>query len=193
MTSQSHALGGLKKLVISISASLASTSIWPKRTPPPTTKQGPPGDLFGVLGHAARAAAGLFRQLGRQGRSRTRRISGGFRGGLRGDGSFRGGGLRGGGLRGDNLSRLGGCVRAGLQDFRAIDRADLRHAEPLARKPALAHGVSGGGSLSERHGEGTTARGPEFASQALSLLQFCRDYGFGGFRCRLGRRCFNAL
>jgi hypothetical protein len=31
----------------------------------PHTKHGPPGDLLGVLGHAARAAARLFRQLGR--------------------------------------------------------------------------------------------------------------------------------
>jgi hypothetical protein len=76
----------------------------------PPTKHGPPGDLLAVLGHAVRIAARLFRQLGRQGHSRAKRI-GGFHGG----GSFHGG------LRGGNLSHLGGSVRAGRQDFRAID------------------------------------------------------------------------
>ena len=38
-------------------------------------------DLLGVLGHAVRAATRLFRQLGRQGRFRAKRIGGGFRGG----------------------------------------------------------------------------------------------------------------
>ena len=35
------------------------------RTRAPHTKHGPPGNLFIFLGHAARAAARLFRQLGR--------------------------------------------------------------------------------------------------------------------------------
>jgi hypothetical protein len=74
----------------------------------------PDGGFLGVLGHAARAAARLFRQLGCQGRLRAIRIGGGFRGGPRGGESIRGGGrfhgggsFRGGGLRGGNLSRLG--------------------------------------------------------------------------------------
>jgi hypothetical protein len=85
-------------------------------------------DLHGVLGHAARAAARLFRQLGRQGRTRAKLIGGGFRGAPRGCDSFRGGSsflgggsFCGGGLRGGNLSRLGGSVCAGRQYFRAID------------------------------------------------------------------------
>jgi hypothetical protein len=67
---------------------------------------------------------------GRQGRSRAKRIGGGFRGGPRGGGSFRGGdsfhgggSFRGGGLRGGILSHLGCSVHAGRRDFRAIDRA----------------------------------------------------------------------
>ena len=83
----------------------------------------PNGELLGVLGHAVRAAARLFRQLGRHGRLRARRIGGGFRGGrsFRGGGGFHGGGsFRGGGLRGGSLSRLGGSVRAGRQNFSSI-------------------------------------------------------------------------
>ena len=80
----------------------------------PHTKHRPPGDLLGVLGHAARAAARLIRQLGRQGRSRAKRIGGGFCGGPRGGGGFRGdGSFHGGGLCGGYLSRFGGSVRAG--------------------------------------------------------------------------------
>ena len=60
----------------------------------PHTKHGPPGNLFIFLGHAARAAAKLFQQLGRQGRSRAKRIGGGFRSAPRSGGSFRDGGLR---------------------------------------------------------------------------------------------------
>ena len=56
----------------------------------PHTKHGPPGDLLGVLGHVVRAAARLFRQLRRRGRSRAKRIGGGFCGGHRGGGGFRG-------------------------------------------------------------------------------------------------------
>ena len=80
----------------------------------------------------------LFRQLGHQGRSRAKRLGGGFRDSFRGEGSFNGGGsfrgggslngggsFRDGGLRGGNLSRLGGNVRAGRQDFREVDRAGL--------------------------------------------------------------------
>jgi hypothetical protein len=95
--------------------------------------------------HVARAAARLFRQLGRQGRSCAKRIGGDFRGAPRGGGSFRGGGsshgggsFRGGGLRGGNLSRLGGSARAGRQYFRAADRAGLQHAEPSVCEPAPA-------------------------------------------------------
>jgi hypothetical protein len=95
---------------------------------PPHTKHGPPGNLFIALGNAARAATRLFRQHGRQGRSRAKRIGGFSRGGPRGDGSFSGGGsfrgggvLRESGLCGGNLSRLGGNVFAGRQDFRAAD------------------------------------------------------------------------
>jgi hypothetical protein len=32
----------------------------------------------------------------------------------------------------------------GRRDFRAVDRAVLGHAKPLAREPALAQGVYGG-------------------------------------------------
>ena len=76
-----------------------------------------------------------------------------------------GGGLRGGCLRGGNLGHLGGSVRAGRQDFRAVDRAGLQHAEPLVCEPALAQGFPGFGFLSKRHGEGA-AQGLEFSSQA---------------------------
>ena len=106
---------------------------------PPHTKYGPPGNLFIALGNAARAAARLFRQLGRQGRSRAKRIGGGSRGAPRGGGSFSGGGsfrgggvLRESGLRGGNLSRLGGNVRAGRQDLCVVDRAGLRCRRPFA-------------------------------------------------------------
>jgi hypothetical protein len=112
----------------------------------------PDGELLGVFGYAACAAARLFLQLGRQGS---------FNGGL----SFCGGGLRGG-----NLSRLGGSVRAGRQDFRAIDRAGLLHSEPLVCEPALAQAPPGFDLLSERHGEGAAAQGLELSSQALGLL-----------------------
>jgi hypothetical protein len=85
----------------------------------PQTKHGPPRDLFGVLGHAVRAAARLFWQLGRQGRSRAKRIGGGSSGGPRGGGNFRVRGIsHGGGLRGGNLNRLGGSVRAGRKLLR---------------------------------------------------------------------------
>jgi hypothetical protein len=81
-------------------------------------------------------------------------------------GSFHGGDyIRGGGLRSGNLSRLGGSVRAGRQEFRAVDRAGLQHAEPLVCEPALAQGSPGFGFLSKRHGEGA-AQGLEFSSQA---------------------------
>ena len=70
---------------------------------------------------------------GRQGRSRAKRVGGGFRGGprgcsFRGGGSFHGGGsfrgFRGGGLRGGHLGHLGDSVRAGRQDSaRLIKRA----------------------------------------------------------------------
>jgi hypothetical protein len=108
----------------------------------PHTRHGPPGDLLGVLGHAARAAARLFRQLGRQGRLRAKRIGGDFRGGPRIGGGFRGGGsfhggrsfrggglrggsFRGGGLRGGNLGHLGraASVRAVKISARLIERA----------------------------------------------------------------------
>jgi hypothetical protein len=79
-------------------------------------------------------------------------------------GSFRGGGLRGG-----NLSRLGSSARAGRQDFRAVDRAVLRHAKPLVCEPALAQGVSGFGLLRERHDEDAAAQGLELSSQAIGL------------------------
>jgi hypothetical protein len=60
---------------------------------------------------------------------------------LRGGGSFHSGGsFCGGSLRGGNLGHLGGSVRAGRQYFRAVDRAGLRHAEPLECEPALAQG-----------------------------------------------------
>jgi hypothetical protein len=109
-----------------------------------------------MLTHTARTAARLFRQFGREGHSRTKRIGGGSRGGFHGGGSF-----RGGGLRGDYLSRLDGSVRAGRQDFRTIVRAALRHAEPLVCEPALAQGSPGFGFLSEYHGEVAAARGLE--------------------------------
>jgi hypothetical protein len=113
---------------------------------------------------------------------------------LRGGGSFHGGGsFRGGGLRGGDLSRLSGSVRAGRQDFRAVHRADLRHAEPLLCEPALAQGVSGFGLLSERHGEDAAAKGLELSSQAIGLFQVRHGYGFGGCHCRLGRRRLGAL
>jgi hypothetical protein len=93
-----------------------------------------------------------------------------FAAALRGGGSFHGGGsFRGGGLRGGILSRLGGSVRAGRQNFRAIDRAGLRHAELLACEPALAKGVPGLGLLSERHSEGAAAQGLEPSSQAIGI------------------------
>jgi hypothetical protein len=44
----------------------------------PHAKHGPPGDLLGVLGHAARSAARLIGKLERQGRSRAKRIGGVF-------------------------------------------------------------------------------------------------------------------
>jgi hypothetical protein len=166
----------------------------------PHTKHGPPGDLLGVLGHAARAAARLLQQLWRQGRSRAKRIGDDLRGAPRGGGSrfhgggsFYGGGLRGGGLRGGSLRNLGGSVRASRQDFRATDRAGIRHAEPLVCELALAQGVSGFSLLSERHGEGAAAQGLELSSQTLRLLLVCRGCGFGGCHCRLGRRSLGAL
>jgi hypothetical protein len=90
------------------------------------------------------APPGSFGSSSAKGRSRARRICGGFCGAPRGDVSFRGGGLCGGGLCDGNLSRLDGSVPAGCQDFRAVSRAGLRHAELLSREPALAQGVSGG-------------------------------------------------
>jgi hypothetical protein len=112
---------------------------------------------------------------------------------VRAPGSFLGGGLRGGGLRGGNLSRLGGSNHAGRQGFRAIDRAGLRHAEPLMCEPALAQVVPGFGLLSESHGEGTAAQGLELSSQAIGLFLVRHGYGFGGCHCRLGRRRLGAL
>ena len=44
-------------------------------------------------------------------------------------------------LIGVDLSNLGGSVGAGRQDFRAVDRAGPRYAEPLVCEPALAKGV----------------------------------------------------
>jgi hypothetical protein len=66
--------------------------------------------------------------------------------------------LRGGSFSGEDLSRLGGSVRASRQDFRAIDRTGLRYAEPLVCETALAKGVDGFCILSERHGEGAAAK-----------------------------------
>ena len=62
-------------------------------------------------------------------------------------------------------------VRAGRQDFREVDRAGLRHAEPLACELALAQGVPGCSFLSERHGEGAAAQSLKLSSQALSLFE----------------------
>jgi hypothetical protein len=151
--------------------------------------------MFVPLAPAAKNfGVGLWRQLGRQGRSRARRIGGGFRGGPRSGDSFRGGGnFRGGGLRDGSLSRLGGSVRAGRQDKRAVDRAGLRHSEPLSCEPALAKAPPGFGLLSERCSEGAADKRFELSSQALGLFQVCRGCGFGGFHCRLGRRRLDAL
>jgi uncharacterized membrane protein YgcG len=124
-------LGDLKTLIgVELSAWTAASAPSLLSDPPrvfnssraPHLKHGPPGYLLGVLGYAARAAAGLFRQPGRHGRSRAKRISGGFCGAPRGGGSVRGGGsFRGGGLRGGNLSRLCDSARAGRLYLRAID------------------------------------------------------------------------
>jgi hypothetical protein len=97
----------------------------------PHTKHGPPGDLLGFLGHAARAAARLFRQLERQGRLRAKRIGGGFRGGprsgdsFRGGGSFHGGGsFRGGGpAAATSATSAAAPVRAAKISARLIERA----------------------------------------------------------------------
>jgi len=56
-------------------------------------------------------------------------------------GGLRGGSFRSGGPRGGNYGHLGGNVRAGRRNFRAVDRAGLRHAEPLVCEPALARVV----------------------------------------------------
>jgi hypothetical protein len=76
---------------------------------------------------AARAPRPFARQAHRRRLLRRPRGCGSFCGG----GSFHGGGSFRGGLRGGNFENLGGSVRAGGQDFREIDRAGLRHAEPL--------------------------------------------------------------
>ena len=137
----------------------------------------PPAPPPGSFGSSGAKAAGGFRG--------GPRIGGGFRGG----GSFHGGGsFRGGGLHGGNLGHLGGSIRAGRQDFRAVDRAGLRHAEPLVYEIALAQVVPGCSLLSDRNGEGAAAHSLELSSQTLSLFQVCHGYGFGGCHCRLGRR-----
>ena len=112
----------------------------------------PPAPPPGSFGSSGAKAAGGFRG--------GPRIGSGFRGGgsIHGGGSFRGGGLRGG-----HLGQLGGSVRAGRQDFRAVDRAGLRHAVPLACELALAQGVTGFGLLSERYGEGAAAHSLELS------------------------------
>jgi hypothetical protein len=140
--------------------------------------------------------------------SRAKRIGGGPRGGgsfrggsfrggesFHGSGSFRRGSFRSGGFRGGNLSRLGGSVRAGREDFRAIDPAGLRHAEPLVCEPAPAQGVPGCGLLSGRYGEGAAAQGLELISQAIGLFEVfhCYGFGFGGCHCCLGRRRLGVL
>jgi hypothetical protein len=86
-----------------------------------------------------------------------------------------------------------GSVRAGRQDFRAVGRASLRHAEPLVSEPALAQGVPGFSLLSERHGEGAATHSLELSSQTLGLFQVSLGDGFGSCHCRLGHRRLNAL
>jgi hypothetical protein len=78
---------------------------------------------------------------------------------------------------------IGSSVRAGRQDFRAVDLACLR----------LAQGAPGFSLLSERHGEGAAAQGLELSSQEIGLLRSFLGYGFGGCRCRLGLRRLGAL
>jgi hypothetical protein len=111
----------------------------------------PPGDLLGVLDHAARVAARLLRQLGRKSRFRARRAGGGYRGGpcgggrfngggsLRGGDSFHGGGsFRGGDLRGGNLAHLGGEYKAKVvivySRVRGSKAVTMVSPQPVARR-----------------------------------------------------------
>jgi hypothetical protein len=71
-------------------------------------------------------------------------------------------------------------VRAGCQEFRAVDLAGLRHAEPLVCEPVLAQVAPWFSLLSDRHGEGTAAQGFELSSQTVCLFLVCHGYGFGG-------------